>query len=267
MTDHTPGSAVAGVPAMSSGIWSKRWFRLVAWVTAGAVSVGIGFGLTSTVRGTSSAIPSPPARNATFVEDFNGIGQDNQTNVLSATAPGVVAIRSGGKRTEAGVVITRSGFVLASDRGVGGTLTARFAMSGRAYPARVVGTDPAADLALLQLSGSSDFPVAQLGNSDDVHLGDVVNSVGTTGTVKGVVLSTGSVIGLGQRGTVEGRQLVGLMEVNSLDRPDEEIGGPLANLSGQVLGIGVAGADQRIPGSGYVLPIDAALAIASEIAG
>jgi S1-C subfamily serine protease len=45
------------------------------------------------------------------------------------------------------------------------------------------------------------------------------------------------------------------------------LGGPLANLRGHVLGIRVAGVDQHIPGSGYVLPIDAALAIASEIAG
>jgi S1-C subfamily serine protease len=105
--------------------------------------------------------PSPPARNATFVEDFNGIGQDDQTNVLSVTAPGVVAIGSGGRTTEAGVVITPSGFVLASDRGLDGKLTAMFAMSGKAYPARVFGTDPAAGLALLQLSGGSDFPVAR----------------------------------------------------------------------------------------------------------
>lgn len=267
MTGQTPGHAADGDPATSSGIWSKRWFRLAACVTAGAVSVGIGFGVTSTVRGTSSAIPSPPARNATFVEDFNGIGQDDQTNVLSVTAPGVVAIRSGGRTTEAGVVITPSGFVLASDRGLDGKLTATFAMSGKAYPARVFGTDPAADLALLQLSGGSDFPVARLGNSNGVHLGNEVNSVGATGIVKGVVLSTGSVIGLGQSGAVNGRRLAGLMEVNSLDRPDEEVGGPLANLSGQVLGIGVASADRRIPGSGYVIPIDAALAIASQIAG
>jgi hypothetical protein len=58
--------------------------------------------VTSAARGTSSAVPVLPPRNANFVPDYNGIGQDDMTNVLSATAPGVVAIRSNGKTIEAG---------------------------------------------------------------------------------------------------------------------------------------------------------------------
>jgi hypothetical protein len=92
-------------------------------------------------------------------------------------------------------VITRSGFVLASYRGLRGAGTVR-----------LVGSDAEANLALLQLSGGTEYPPVS-------------------------------------------------------------IGGPLFNLSGQVLGLTVGYATHAGVGDGYVVPIDSALRLARQIAG
>jgi S1-C subfamily serine protease len=244
-----------------------KGFRIASYVAAACLSVGAGFGLANVIHHPSVAVPAAPAKNDVFVEDYNGTGQDNQENVLTVTAPGVVELSADGKGVDAGVIITRSGLVLASDHDLTGTLTATMAMTGKKYPGRVIGTDAVANIALLQLSGSTSFPDVKLGNSDDIRLGDQIGSVGATGTSKSVVLSTGDVIGINVPGSVNGHRLSGLLEVNSLDRPAQETGGPLVNLSGQVLGIGIAATDSGVAGSGYVVPIDAALAIARQIAG
>ena len=211
----------------------------------------------------------PPAQNAAFVESDDGAGQDQQNNILQSSASGVVSIRSArGAVLGSGFVITRSGFVLASYHGLpgGGALTVRLAMSGKTYPARLVGSDPEANLALLQLSGGNRFTPVAIGTANDIRLDDRVASAGGTWTAKGLTLSTGAITGIGMPATLDGHRLTGLLEVNSLSAPASELGGPLFNLSGQVLGLNVAYGTAR-PGDGYVVPIDPALQIARQITG
>jgi hypothetical protein len=52
------------------------------------------------------------------------------------------------------------------------------------------------------------------------------------------------------------------MEVNSFNVPAAQTGGPVFNLSGQILGIGIGPGEHHYPGDGYVVPIDSALDIA-----
>ena len=67
--------------------------------------------------------------------------------------------------------------------------------------------------------------------------------------------------------TLDGQRLTGLLKVSSLSVPASELGGPLFNLSGQVLGLSIAYGSQRGIGDGYVVPIDSALQLARQIAG
>lgn len=156
----TPGNAVT-----SGGVWGKRSVRAGAAVGAALVAAGIAVGVTTALQGSVPAaarIPTPPAKDAVFVEDDNGAGQDQQDNILQYSAPGVVTIRSGnGTDLGSGIVITRSGFVLAAYHGLQGseTLRAKLVMSGKTYAARLVGSDQEANLALLQLSGTGFAPV------------------------------------------------------------------------------------------------------------
>jgi putative serine protease PepD len=261
-----------GMPDLGT-LWGKPGAKVTAAVTAALLGIGIGLGVTSVMRGSVPAdarIPQPPARNGVFVEDDNGAGQDQQANILQSSGAGVLTIRSSsGTALGAGFVITRSGFVLAtyhSLRGAG-AITARFVVSGKTDPARLVGSDPEANLALLQLSGGTDFTPVSIGTTAGVRVGDRVASAGGSWTTKGLLLTTGGITGINVPVTLDGRRLTGLLKVSSLSVPAGELGGPLFNLSGQVLGLSVGYGAHGGVGDGYVVPIDSALQLARQIAG
>lgn len=262
-----PGAASPGDTG-TGGVWGKRSVRAAASVGAALVAAGIAAGVTAALHGSVPAaarIPSPPAKDAVFVEDDNGAGQDQQDNILQYSAPGVVTIRSGnGTDLGAGIVITRSGFVLAADHGLqgAGTLRARLVMSGKTYTARLLGSDREANLALLQLSGTGFTPVT-IGTSTGLGLNDRVASGGGSWTAEGMLLSTGGITGINMSATLDGARLTGLLRDSSLAVPARELGGPVLNLSGQVVGLSIGyGA-----GAGYAVPIDDALQVARQIAG
>jgi S1-C subfamily serine protease len=279
MQDDVPGAAgedttgkTARIPEARGGLWGKRSIRVAASVAVALLAAGIGLGVAGAVRGSIPAdarIPQSPAKNDVFAEDDDGAGADQQGNILQHSADGVVSIRSAhGTVLGSGFVVTPSGFVLASYHGLpgAGALTARLVMSGKTYPARLVGSDPEANLALLQLSGGTRFTPVVIGTANDVRLDDRVASAGGTWTAKGLTLSEGAITGIGMPVTLDGHRLTGLLEVNSLSTPASELGGPLFNLSGQVLGLSVAYGTSRA-GDGYVVPIDSALQIARQLAG
>jgi S1-C subfamily serine protease len=236
----------------------------------GVLAVGAGMGVTTALRGSVPAdarIPLPPAKNAVFVADDDDVSLDQQ--IMQASAAAVVSIRSArGAALGSGFVVTRSGFVLASYQGLpgAGALTARLVMSGRTYPARLVGSDPGANLALLQLSGGTGFAPVAIGTAGDVSLNDQVASAGGNWETRGLVLTPGAISGLDASVSLDGYPLTGLLAVSAVSAPPSELGGPLFNLSGQVLGITVGYGTSR-DGGEYAMPIDSALQLARQIAG
>jgi S1-C subfamily serine protease len=275
---RSPEKAGSGRP----GPRPRRRARLVAYVAAGALAiggagVGTGLGLGALVRAidppgpasAASAIPSPPRQNAQFAEDDDGTGADNQENILAATVPGLVQIVSSrGTPAGTGVILTPSGIVLTSDqilRGAG-RVTVRAVLSGRAFSARVIGSDAADDLALVQIEGVSRLRPIAIGNSGDLAAGEVVTAVGTTGTARTFTPDLGNIISLSSAAAVGGRKLAGLLRVTSQLTPGLEAGGPLVNLSGQAIGIDVVRSGSGLKNFGFAIPIDRVLEIARRIA-
>lgn len=249
--------------------WGKRRVRVAASVAATLIVAGTVVGVTSVLPGSAvpetARIPAAPAKDAVFVEDDDGAGQDQQENILQYSAAGVVAIRSdNGTDLGSGFVITRSGYVLASYQGLpgAGPLNARLVMSGKTYTAKLVGCDAKANLALLQLSGTGFAPV-KIGTAADLSVNDRVAAAGGSWTARGVQLSGGAITGTDEPVALDGQQLTGLLEDTALDVPAAEVGGPLFNLSGQVVGLSVG----YHTGTGYAVPIDSALELARQLAG
>jgi hypothetical protein len=266
----------------------RRGAMLAAYVTAGALAVGAGFGLARAVspgpKAISSAIPSPAQSGGVFVEDDNLTAQDLQTNILAVTAPGLVHILSGPAPVGIGLVLTPSGKVLTSyvPASRAENLSAEYVVSGAIFKARVIGTDPAAGLALLQMEGGDGraFATLQVGNSATLaadteqsrqfswHMaGEVTDTaVGTSGTLDALTLDVGTLISMDATVSVRGGSQTGLMESVLQSPATTEIGGPLVNLNGQVIGITVAGAGSGLDLFGYAIPINRALAIAARMA-
>ena len=134
-----------------------------------------------------------------------------------------------------GVVVTPDGYILTNNHVVAGAerVTVEF-VDGRTLSAKVVGTDPPSDLAVLKVAGSS-FKTLPLADSSQVRVGDVVLAVGhplglgqtvTMGIISAKDRSTGAVRG-------------GYEDFLQTDAPINRgnSGGALVNLRGELVGI------------------------------
>lgn len=168
-----------------------------------------------------------------------------------------------------GIVLDATGVVVTNNHVIDGAtaITATDPNDGRTYRADVVGTDPHHDIALLRLTGATALPVAVLGNSDNVQVGDHVEAIGNArGRGGAPTITTGEVIAL-DRSVVarddyqhSSHQLRGLIEVDASVQPGDS-GGPLVGTAG-VIGMDTAASDQ----SGFAIPINTVLATVHRLA-
>ena len=122
----------------------------------------------------------------------------------------------------------------------------------REFDAKVIGRDPRLDLAVLQLQGASDLPVAALGSSEGLRVGEYVvaigNPFGLGDTVTmGIVSAKSRAIGAGPYDD--------FIQTDASINPGNS-GGPLFNLHGQVVGINTA-MNPNGKGIGFAIPSDA----------
>src|SRR3989344_6208575 len=140
----------------------------------------------------------------------------------------------------------RSDGLLATNKHVIADNTASYKVltnDGKEYAAQVVARDPVNDIALLKVEGNN-FPVLELGNSDDIKVGQKVIAIGnalgqfsntvTTGVVSGI---NRSIVASGE--TSGPSQIDGAIQTDAAINPGNS-GGPLLDLSGRVLGINTA---------------------------
>jgi S1-C subfamily serine protease len=267
--------------------WRNKRFRIFVIAAAVILAAGAGFGVGRVMRlGDTvvlAAIPRPATTALPFIEDDNGIGGDSQANIYESTAPGTVHILSGGTSVGIGLVLTESGKVLTTYQPAKGAanLTAEYVLSRATFKARVIGADPAAGLALLQLEGGKGrpFSTVTVGNSDTLvkstqaarvtsyHVpGQVYDTaVGTTGTKAALSMDVGTLATLNTTVNVGRTTRSGLMaSVLQSDMPSA-IGGPLVDLNGRVIGITIGGSGSGLHIIGYAIPINTALAVATQI--
>jgi S1-C subfamily serine protease len=254
------------------GARKRRALIIGAYVAAAAVFTAVGFGATSVIRdqpgsASASAIPTPPPANQTFVEDDDGTGADSQENILRSTVPGLAHITSA-HGSGSGVVLTRSGLLLTSSQTVsgGGAITVRVLPSGHAYRAEVTGSDPAHGLALLQIQGGPSFTPVAVGSSADFAVGAAATSVSTSASGKTFTLAVGQVSSTGAATTIGGgRRITGLMTTSAQVFAGQSAGGPVVNLSGQVVGIDLPGSAHGAEITSYAVPMNEALRVAQQL--
>jgi len=165
-----------------------------------------------------------------------------------------------------GVIIDDEGHILTNNHVIAGAdqLSVKLA-DGRVMEGEIVGTDPKTDLAVIRIKGDvKDLPVAELGDSTQLQVGDWVLAVGSpfglTQTVSaGIVSATG-------------RTGIGTADYESMIQTDAAInpgnsGGPLINLRGQVIGINAAIVSRSGGnlGIGFAIPIDMAKEVLPDL--
>jgi S1-C subfamily serine protease len=169
-----------------------------------------------------------------------------------------------------GMVLTSDGEILTNNHVVKGATSIRVTISstGASYTATVVGTDPTADVAVLQLSHASGLKTANL-SSTGATVGESVTGVGNAGGTGTLSTATGTVTALDQSITASDQsgggseQLTGLIEVNAAIQAGDS-GGPLYGVDGTIIGMDTA-ASSGGPADAYAIPIGTARTIAGQI--
>jgi S1-C subfamily serine protease len=268
--------------------WRNKGFRLsviaTAFILAAGLSFGVGrvFGLGNTA--VHSAIPAPLKGDDIFVEDPDGLAHDNLSNITKSTGQGMVHVLSGGTSVGIGLVLTQSGKVLTTYQPSAGAanLAAEYVYSRETFKAKMIGVDPAAGLALLQMEGSSGraFSTVTVGNSVTIvssaaaireasyHVpGDVIDTaVSTMGMDDGVSLDVGKLTTLNTTVDIDGTTWAGLMASTLPSALPWVLGDPLVNPNGHVIGIIIGNSRSGSNTVAYAIPINAALSVATQIA-
>ena len=176
-----------------------------------------------------------------------------------------------------GVIYDNQGHILTNNHVVSGTQQLQVSLADkRSFSATLVGADPQTDLAVLQIQGDN-LPVAQLGDSNQLEVGDWVVAIGNALALPGgPTVTQGVVSALGRTVQEPGdnQNSVGPFLFNAIqtDAPINpgNSGGALVNLQGQVIGINtlVAGAAEpgvQAQGIGFAIAMDTAKPIADEL--
>lgn len=162
-----------------------------------------------------------------------------------------------------GVLIDSEGYILTNEHVVTGGSEIQVTLNtGKVYPARLVGSAPEMDLALLKIEGERNFPAARLGRSDDLMIGETViavgNPFGLSNTVSvGVLSATGRTVAAGNR------QYADFLQTDAPINPGNS-GGPLLNILGEVIGINTA-IIRQAQGIGFAIPIDRARRVVEQL--
>ncbi|WP_395309548.1 S1C family serine protease [Mycobacterium sp. AMU20-3851] len=176
--------------------------------------------------------------------------------------------------TGTGFVIDGAGQVLTNHHVVQGADAITAVVGGRSFDADILGFDRGRDIAVLQLRGAGGLPVAALGDSTRIAIGDPVIAIGNAGGSNspltrepGTITALGRTISAEDELTGAKTQMSGLFEIAAPVRSGDS-GGPVINAAGQVIGVTTAATVnfQTDPGGeGFAIPINEAMAIAGQI--
>ncbi len=171
-----------------------------------------------------------------------------------------------------GVIINPEGYILTNNHVVRDAQEDRVDVilnDNRKLKAKVIGTDPSTDLAIIKVEGK-DLPTASLGNSDELEVGEWVvaigNPLGLNSTVTAGIVSA---IGRSQIGVIrdnDGYAIENFIQTDAAINPGNS-GGPLVDLNGDVIGINtaIATTNARYQGYGFAIPINMAKSVAADL--
>jgi serine protease Do len=163
-----------------------------------------------------------------------------------------------------GVIVSPDGYVLTNNHVV--ERGARFRvglLDGRELIAKVVGTDPSSDLAVLKLDAGEKLPFAPMGRSDDLMIGETAIAIGNPFGLAHTV-TTGVVSAVHRNFKTEDRTLFDFIQTDASINPGNS-GGALLDIDGRLIGVNTAILGERSAGIGFAIPIDRARRVAEDL--
>ena len=262
---RTPlGSAILGGVIVAA----FGWIAIAAgWIQSeGGSTTTVTAPLTAPVASKSSKEGDTNVVNQIYKNDGDGVAfieseipaQESQ----SFSPFGEPESEGGGTATGSGFVIDTEGHLLTNNHVVEGAdrIQVKLGSSDTTYQAKVVGADPATDLALLEVEAPADqlHPLT-LGHSSEMEVGDPVVAIGNPFGLDRTV--TSGIVSALQRQieAPDGFSITNVIQTDAAINPGNS-GGPLINAAGEVIGINsqiaTGGGGNGNVGIGFAIPID-----------
>jgi putative serine protease PepD len=251
----------------------------------------VGFGVAITMALIAGVVGSIAGRTSANIDSKTNLvttksvierKPDSIAGIAARVSPSVVSIdvrseNSGG--TGSGFFLDNLGYILTNNHVISSAainnskITVKLA-NGKNYSAKLIGRDVAYDLAVIKIS-VTDAPALQLGDSDEVQVGDGVIAIGSplglTGTVTSGIISAKNRPVTSGGGTSES-SFINAIQTDAAINPGNS-GGPLVDLSGAVIGINSAiattgygyGGQGGSIGLGFAIPINQARKTADQL--
>jgi serine protease Do len=219
---------------------------------------------------TSAQAEPPRCEGAANAVDVASLVDRVRTTIVSvvagkAAAEGKVFTEHGGNAREhalgSGILLTPDGLVLTSRHVIAGADDVRIELSdGRSFPGAVIARDGWLDVALIKMRGARGLPVAALGSSDAIKVGDPVLAIGNPFGLGPSV--TRGIISAKARSIDDGPSEV-FLQTDAAVNPGDS-GGPLLDAEGRVIGINTAVLEHG-QGVSFAVPIDDVRAVIPEM--
>lgn len=258
---------------------------LLAWIAACG----------GTAPADSNAQVVPPQSRATVSQGIQSSRRTAITEAATRVAPAVVTVQTesvekvptdifeqffGGRSSErvspglgSGFITRADGVIITNAHVVSGAQRVSVMLrEGATYPARVLGVDEQNDLAVLKIDAKN-LPVAGLGNSDDLLIGEWALAIGNPygfvlgntepSVTAGVISATGrNLIGRAEGGGV----YLDMIQTDAAINPGNS-GGPLVNAMGEVIGVNssIYTPSGGSIGLGFAIPINRAKRVADDL--
>lgn len=213
----------------------------------------------------SSAARTDTARTALSITEIVAKGKpavvaiDTEMTVATPFGRNSVVPSAG-----SGFILTADGYIVTNHHVINGAQNIQVTLdNGDTYPAKLVGSDPVNDVAVLKIDGK-DLPTVALGKSSDLEVGELAVAIGNPlGELSGTV-TAGIISALDRTITVDGQEMTLLQTDAAINAGNS--GGALFNSFGEVIGINTAkNSGSGIEGLGFAIPIDHAEPIITQL--
>lgn len=237
----------------------------------------------------SAVTPAVVYIRTTYSSQSGGSGQDQLEQMFGDMFGQRIRPQGPQMASGSGVIISNDGYIVTNNHVVDKADKITVATNDhRTFQAKVIGTDPSTDLALIKIS-ATDLPIVKLGNSDDARVGEWVLAVGnpfnlTSTVTAGIISAKGRNIGIigsennqdesnpfgrsrNQSATPKlNKAIESFIQTDAAINPGNS-GGALVNTKGELIGINAAIASHTgsYEGYGFAIPVNLAKKVLNDI--
>jgi S1-C subfamily serine protease len=245
-------------------------------ITAAALAAALATCAGCTSGGSITAASTPAATATRPAAAAGGVPlQHDYVTAIHRVLPSVVEIKTA-SGLGSGVVYDTAGHIVTNAHVVGTANSFQVFLAGSVspLPARLTGSYPPDDLAVIQVTGAAHLTPARFADSSTLQVGDIVLAMGNplglaSSVTDGIISAVGRTVSEPQESGSPGATLPDVIQTSAAINPGNS-GGALVNLADQVIGIPtLAATDQQMggaaPGIGFAIPSNIVTDIAGQI--